>query len=166
MLNRSRAKSYHKLKQIGKCVSCYTADAIEGMTNCDRCRDEKNYTSSVRHWIWRFRTLMKMGGKCSICGIKELDILHIHHKELYRHGHGNDEHRLGWMKITEQLRKKGNVREKFWNDVTEGKLFLLCPNCNWRDAIDQMGNCKARKDALKIVSRHSLVDESSWSIFA
>jgi hypothetical protein len=124
MLNTSRAKSYHKLKQDGKCVSCYVADAIKGMTNCNRCRNKKNYASSVRHWQWRYTTLMKMGGKCMTCENTELDILHIHHKELYHHGHNNDQHRLSWMKITEQLRRNKLVREKFWRDVKEGNLFF------------------------------------------
>jgi hypothetical protein len=156
MLNKSRAKSYHRLKQNGKCVFCYVADAIKGMTNCERCRDEKNYASSIRHWKWRFTTLMGMGGKCISCGNTELDILHIHHKELYRHGHNTDQHRLSWMKITEQLRKNIIVQEKFWKDVREGNLFLLCPNCNWRDALDQMGNNKAREEALRIVLKTSI----------
>jgi signal transduction histidine kinase len=28
--------------------------------------------------------------------------------------------------------------------IVSGYLFL-CPNCNWKDAIDQMGNYKARE---------------------
>ena len=45
------------------------------------------------------------------------------------------------------------VSEKFWNDVKQGNLFLLCPNCNWRDAINQMGNYKARQEAFRVVSK-------------
>jgi hypothetical protein len=60
------------------------------------------------------------------------------------------------MKITEQLRKNIIVQEKFWKDVREGNLFLLCPNCNWRDALDQMGNNKARVAALRIVLKTSI----------
>jgi len=119
MLNKSRAKSYHRLKQNGKYVSCYVQDAIKGLANCERCRDEKNYAGSVRHWVWRFATLFKMGGKCTHCGNTKLEILHMHNKELYRHGHGKDEHRLSWIKITEQLRRNEIVREKFWKDVKQ-----------------------------------------------
>ena len=125
------------------------------MTNCENCRNKKNYASSVRHWIWRFSTLIKLGGRCTNCGNTELDILHIHHKELYRHGHAGDHHRLSWVKITEQLRRNIMVSEKFWNDVKQGNLFLLCPNCNWRDAINQMGNYKARQEAFRVVSKIS-----------
>ena len=67
-VNRSQAKAYHKLKQNGKCVSCYVEDAIRGMTNCENCRNKKNYASSVRHWIWRFSTLIKLGGDVPIVG--------------------------------------------------------------------------------------------------
>jgi hypothetical protein len=156
MLNRSRARSYHRLKANHKCVSCYRRDAAEGLTNCDHCRNEKNYASSVRHWIWRFSVIFALGGKCKGCGNSELDILHIHHRELYRHGHTNDQHRLSWMKITEQLRRNEHISKKFWSDVKNGKLFILCPNCNWRDAINQMGSIKAREEALSRVKLEGL----------
>jgi hypothetical protein len=128
MLNKSRAKSYHRLKQNGKCVSCYVQDAIKGMTNCERCRDDKNYAGSVRHWIWRLTTLIKMGGKCTGCGNTQLEILHIHHKELYRHGHGKDEHRLSWMKITEQLRVKNTITFSFEYYILEYSYFFISIN--------------------------------------
>ena len=87
----------------------------------------------------------------------ELDILHIHHRELYRHGHTNDQHRLSWMKITERVRRNKRVAEKFWDDVKKEKLYVLCPNCNWRDAIDQMGNTRAREEALQRVKARGSV---------
>jgi plasmid rolling circle replication initiator protein Rep len=59
------------------------------------------------------------------------------------------------MKITEQLRRNELVKEKFWRDVKDRNLFLLCPNCNWRDAINQMGIKGAKEEALKIVLREA-----------
>jgi hypothetical protein len=60
------------------------------------------------------------------------------------------------MKITEQLRRNEHISKIFWSDVKNGNLFILCPNCNWRDAINQMGNFKAREEALSRVKLEGL----------
>ena len=84
---------------------------------------QKYNTEDRRLWIRNLRNMamLKLGDKCSRCGIRDKRVLQFNHIN----GGGSKEHRKGGV-----IAQK---RNKFYRDIIEGKrtdINLLCANCN------------------------------------
>jgi hypothetical protein len=95
----------------------------------------KYYPNDQRTYSWgnRFDLLKQMGGCCFDCGVRELAVLEIHHSELFHHSMYHKE----WESIRVKLRRNKNYRREILTGYKHGKYFLLCCNCNRRDALKQ-----------------------------
>lgn len=76
-----------------------------------------------RLWIRNLRNMamLKLGDKCSRCGIRDKRVLQFNHIN----GGGSKEHQVAGV-----IRERRNI---FYQDIIEGKrndINLLCANCN------------------------------------
>jgi hypothetical protein len=90
-----------------------------------------------------------MGGCCFDCGVRELAALEIHHSELFHHSIYQKE----WESIRVRLRRNKNLRGEILSGYKHGKYFLLCCNCNKRDAQKQIGSEPFIQEALARLDR-------------
>jgi hypothetical protein len=111
----------------------------------------KYYPNDHRTYDWRnrFDLLKQMGGCCFDCGVRELAALEIHHSELFHHSIYKKE----WESIRVKLRRNKNLRAEILSGYKHGKYFLLCCNCNKRDAQKQRGSEPFIQEALARLER-------------
>jgi len=131
---------YRRLKAEGLCTVCAKRPLVTG-TRCQECRDKQ--VKAMDTWYYRdhegrkterreysktaranrrLRIIDLLGGCCARCGMNDVRILQIDHKD----GGGSKETaRVGWQSGLYKL-----VREN------PEKYQLLCPNCNWIKRIE------------------------------
>jgi len=65
----------------GLCRSCGKKSDRIGKPYCSSCVDRLNKLTQFRHWKLRLQAIQKLGGKCVICGLTDLRLLTINHKD-------------------------------------------------------------------------------------
>lgn len=115
------AREYRKRRfdDKGLCRRCGEPnDRINvGGKYCSRCVVEFNEYSRKRHWALRKRAIEKLGGICVACGIVDLRLLTINHKNGRR------------------LRRTKDAGDTFYYRILDGRrkiddLEIRCYNCN------------------------------------
>ncbi len=113
------AKEYREKRFISKglCPSCGKTNDREKGTYCSKCLKKYNQYNRKRHWELRLRAILKLGGKCVICGMQDFRLLTINHKE------------------GRNYRTTIDKGDKFYHNILNGKrntddLEIRCYNCN------------------------------------
>jgi hypothetical protein len=124
--------------------------------------EDRYYPNDQRTYGWlnKFNLLEQMGGCCFDCGIHNLAVLEIHHAELFHHNINQKE----WESIRVKLRKNKSIRAEVLSGYKQGKYFLLCCNCNKRDAQRQIGSEPLLQQALARLDRSDIKNEEEKNL--
>ena len=76
------ARDYRKKRwdEQGLCRDCGKMSDRNG-SYCSKCLTKLNLYNRKRHWELRLRAILKLGGNCILCGITDLRLLTINHKQ-------------------------------------------------------------------------------------
>jgi hypothetical protein len=125
---------YHKARWnfTGKCKTCGKPVESKAVYCCDQCRkdywNKNDYQIFKKKRIWKRKTelIEKLGGKCVKCGISDIRVLDINHKDRNKKVRPKDG-KYSWHR-----------RFKEW-DKNIKNLELLCANCHRIHTWNQMG---------------------------
>ena len=116
---------YHKTrwKSTGKCKTCGNAVKNKSVYCSDRCRkdywnkNEYQLIKKNRNWERKEELIKRLGSKCVKCGISDIRILDINHKDPSKKERPKDR-KYNWTR-----------RFKEWNK-NFSNIELLCANCH------------------------------------
>jgi hypothetical protein len=139
-------KCYEKKKAQGICINCGRLPA-KSRVRCEDCAKIVIRQGVIFGWINLFGLYLKMGGKCKECQNGDLRILVIDHVQYYNHHKGNNGKM--WNKQKLRARQSAKVRTEILQEYKEGKLQLLCANCNRLKELKRIGCEPYIQDALE-----------------
>jgi len=99
----------------GLCRSCGKKSDRIGKPYCSTCVDRLNKLTQLRHWTLRLQAIQKLGGKCVICGITDLRLLTINHKDGRNYRTTIDKGDAFYYRILNGKRARGDLEVRCYN---------------------------------------------------
>lgn len=120
MRNKDKVR-YDKSRESGLCLHCHKVSPIEGEILCADCKQNNSVRNKEKRVKQKFTIIQHYGGKCKLCGEKDITVLSIDHIE----GRGTEHRR--------ELKKQGTTTYRWLikNNYPDG-FQVLCFNCNMK----------------------------------
>lgn len=131
------------------CIRCGKNEIYSGNL-CKNCKEKVRISHNIWHWKGRIKILKAMGGKCIMCGTKDLRVLEIDHIQRIHHRKNG----YIWLLTSHKLRVSEKARQDLLKEYRKGKVQLLCRNCQ---KLKEMNKSNIYyKEALKYLNRKNL----------